>query len=301
MRVKEILTLGARTVYYNKKFVVLFWGMNALGALILTLPVYYILADNLNHSVLGHKLLNEYDFSWLLQIKYLYSKNIGQFPYLLYVLTGIYLLVQNFFIGGLISVFHNPQKNHMVDFFYGGVKYWLRFTRLLVVILILFFLVFKLNDYFGNLIGWYYADVENEMGDFLTRSFRYLLLIFIIGVLTVISDYTKISLVVNDRTKVLQELLGTLKITSRNFYKIFSVFLIVAVIGAVGAVFYNLIGIVIPTKPYYYLILLFVVRQMLIIFRLLIKMLFYSTEILLYKDLTAQVVEVKTEEKEEIK
>ncbi len=300
MSVKEILTLGARTVYYNKKFVILFWGMNAIGALILTLPIYYILADNLNHSMLGHKLLNEYDFSWLIQIKYLYSKNIGQFPYLLYVLTGIYLLVQNFFIGGLIAVFHNPQKNHMVDFFYGGVKYWLRLTRLLLIILILFFLAFKLNDYLGDLIKWFYADVENELGDFLTRSFRYVFLIFLIGVLTIFSDYTKISLVINDRTKVLKELVEIIKLTSFNFYKIFIVFFMVALIGALGAVFYNLLGIFVPPKPYYYLILLFVLRQMLIIFRLLIKMLFYSTEILLYKDLTAQVVKVKPEEKEVI-
>ncbi len=300
MTVKEILTLGARTVYYNKKFVILFWGMNAAGALILTLPIYYILADNLNNSILGYKLLNEYDFSWLLQIKFLYAKNIGQFPYLLYVLTGIYLLVQNFFVGGLIAVFHNPQKNHIVDFFYGGVKYWLRLTRLLLIVLVLFYLAFKLNDIFGNLITWYYAGVENAMGDFLTRSFRYVFLLFLIGVLMIFSDYTKISLVVNDRTKVLKELLEVIKLTSVNFYKIFTVFVIVALIGGLGAVVYNLLGILIPAKPYYYLILLFVLRQMLIIFRLLIKMLFYSTEILIYKDLTAKVINVQPEEKEVI-
>ncbi len=298
MPVKEIFVLATRNVYRNMKFVILFWGINAAGALILSLPIYYILSDNLNYSMLGQKLLNEYDFSWLIQLKFLYEKNIGQFPYLLYGLTGIYLLVQNFLVGGLLAVFHNPQKNHMVDFFYGGVKYWLRFTRVLLIILLMFFLVFELYGYFGDLINAYYSGVENELGDFLTRSFRYVLLIFFIGVLTIISDYTKVSLVINDNTEVFKELLQILKFTSVNFYKIFTVFFIVALIGAAGVVVYNLLGFIIPSKPYYYLILLFVLRQMLIIFRLLIKMLFYSTEILLYKDLTAQVVKVKPEEKE---
>ena len=82
----------------------------------------------------------------------------------------------------------------------------------------------------------------------------------------------------------------------KDFQKIFTIFFLVAVLGAVGALLYNVFGLTISRLPYYFLLLPFILQQMLIIFRLNIRMLFCSTEVILYKDLSAEIIKPLVEE-----
>jgi hypothetical protein len=129
--------------------------------------------------------------------------------------------------------------------------------------------------------------------DFILKGLRYILLVFMIGVVTLLSDYSKISLAVRDKTKLFRELYMAIIFIKNHFNKVFTVFLIVAVIGALGVLVYNVIGKFIPRTPSYFLVLSFVLQQMLIIFRLLIRMLFCSTEVILYKDLSAEEIRLE--------
>jgi hypothetical protein len=290
------LRLGVKAVIKNRQIVILLWAFNAVSALILSLPIYYVLDDNLRHSLLSMELYNTFQHIWFQQFLMSYSTNIGEIPFVFYSMVGFYVLIQTFFLGGLIAIFSSPKKNHMVDFFYGGVKYWLRFTRVLFVSLIFFSLAFKLNDYTGDLIQWAYQDSENALMEFIFRALRYVFLVFLIGIVTIISDYSKISLAIKDRYKAIREIFNTIIFLRKNFTKVFTVFLTVAVIGALGSIIYNLIGRYIPRTPYYYLILLFIIQQMLIIFRLFVRMLFCSTEVILFKDLSAEVLDANVTE-----
>lgn len=292
--IRDIIISSMRAVYYNFKFVFLLWGLNAAAAFILTVPTYYILVDNLSQSVMGQKLETGLDYMWLVQFFNLYKSNIGELPLMIYGMVGIYVLVQTFFLGGLVAIFNIPKKNHMVDFFFGGVRYWYRFTKVTLVSLIFFFLAFELNYQLGNWIAWGFSGSESVLTDFVLRSLRYILLLFLIGLITLISDYSKVSVGIKDSQKVLREIFNSIIFIKKNFVKIFSVFLLVAAIGAAGGVVYNIVGAVIPRTPFYFLILSFILQQMLIIFRLLIRMLFCSTEVLLFKDLNAEIVSLES-------
>lgn len=294
--IKNALVLGIRSVIKNVKFMFLLWGVNALAALLLSLPIYYLLMENLNHSLLSDQLALGFDFTWYLQFRNIYSTNIGEIPFMIYGTVGVYIIVQIFFIGGLISIFNHPEKNHTVDFFFGGVKYWFRFTKIVLISLFFFMAVFILHDYLGFFIEWSFSNTENQMADFLIRLARYILLVFIIGLVTIVSDYTKVFMAVQDTTRTVYSISQSILFIKRNFNKVFSVFLIVAIIGAAGAILYNLLEAFIPRTPYYFLLLSFILQQMLIIFRLFIRMYFCATEVLLYKDLSAELVELKAKE-----
>ena len=287
---KDIMTHSLRGVFHNRKFVILLWGTNALAALVLTMPVYSMLIDNLSRSVESEKLAVGFDYMWYLQFRNLYEINLGEIPSMMYALVGIYVLIQTFFLGGLVSVFNMPAKNHTVDFFFGGVKYWYRFTKVLLISLIFFVLAFKIHDWQGDIITWMFSNSENALAEFILRSLRYFLLIFFIGLVTIVSDYMKVSLAIKDNHDVLKEIPVVIQFIRKNFNLIFITFLLVAVIGASGAVIYNFIGKEIPRTPFYFLILSFLLQQMLIIFRLLIRMLFCATEVILYKDLSAELI-----------
>ncbi len=293
--VKEILLHGVRSVFHNTKFVVLLWAMNAVSALVLAVPIYNILLDNLGNSLISDRISQNFDMMWYIQFRNLYSIQLSQLPLTIYFVGGIYVLVQTFFLGGLIAIFNAPDKNHMVDFFYGGVKYFIRFAKIVMLSLILYAVAFKINDYSGYLLTNLFKNSENVTADFILKFLRYILLVFYIGIVTMLSDYSKISLAVRDKTKIWIECFNAVLFIRDNFYKVFVVFLIVAIIGALGAIVYNIIGRFIPRTPFYFLILSFILQQMLIIFRLLVRMLFCSTEVTLFNDLSARVVRLEAQ------
>ncbi len=287
--IKDFILHGVRTVFHNSKFVVLLWVINAISALVLSVPIYQLLIDSLGHSLYSDKLAIDFDLMWFAQFQNIYKIHIDQIPLNIYFVVGIYTIMQTFFLGGLISVFNYPQKNHIVDFFFGGVKYFYRFVKILVATLFLYAAAFIANDLLGDLIGWAYSNSESVMGDFVIRSLRYIFLIFVIGVISIIADYSKVSLGVKDSYKIFREIYSAIIFIKKNFLKVFTVFLFVAILGALGAIFYNLLNRFIPRTPYYYLVIIFILQQMLIIFRLYIRMLFCATEVFLFKDLSAEV------------
>lgn len=291
--VKETLRQGVRSVYHNRKFIFLLWGANALSAFVLSIPVYAVLFDSLNRSVLSDKLALNFDYIWFIQFLNIYKSNLAQIPYMLYGMMAIYLLVQTFFLGGLISVFNNQAKNHTVDFFYGGVKYFVRFTKLMLFSVLFILIAFLVNDYLGVLILSLFEKSENIRAEFVLMSLRYILLIFLIGVCALISDYSKVNIAVKDNYNIFKTVYETVIFLKNNFTKVFLLFLIVAILGAAGAIIYNLVRVTIPETPFYFLIVSFILQQMLIIFRLFIRMLFYSTEVILFKDLNAEIISPK--------
>ena len=290
--IKQILLHGIRTVFHNKKFITLFWAFNAVSALVLTGPIFSVLMDDQSRSMISNRLTHGFDYLWYIQLRNLYEIQFSQIPLNIYFVVGVYTLIQTFFLGGLIAVFNTPEKNHTVDFFYGGVKYFSRFVKILLITVLLFAFAFITTDYLGDLITLIFKNSENVFLDFILKALRYIFLVFFIGVVTLISDYTKVSLAVKDKTDILKELYFTLVFLKNNFNKVFFIFLIVAVIGALGVVVYNIIDKVIPRTPLYFMALTFFLQQMLIIFRLFVRMLFCATEVNLFKDLSADIVKV---------
>ncbi len=288
--INQILTHGVRSVFHNAKFVLLMWAFNAASAIVLAVPVYNILVDNLGTSLTSDRLALHFDYMWYIQFRNLYAIQLDQVPLSIYFVVGIYALIQTFFLGGLISIFQNPEKNHMVDFFYGGVKYFVRFSKVLFLSLLFFLAAFEINDYSGELISLIFKNSENVIADFILKSIRYVLLIFFIGIVTIVSDYSKVSLAVKDKNQILRECYNAIRFIIINFNKVFITFLIVAMIGALGSIVYNIIGRFIPRTPYNFLFLTFFLQQMLIIFRLFVRMLFYSTEVHLFNDLSADII-----------
>lgn len=293
MTIKNIIVNGIRYSVKNIKFLILFWVTNASLAFLLSIPIYSLLLDNLNHSIMSDELALGFDYSWYIQFMSLYKNAFEQIPLVIYGVVGIYALVNTFYFGGLVAVFHQQKKNHISDFFYGGVKFWLRFFKVLLIALFLFAAVFKLNDLSGDLIDWAFRDTENALTDAVLRTLRYVFLIFFIGIITLISDYTRIHLAVDDKQHVFKGIKTASFFIKNNFRIVFSVFLIISCFGALGSIVYNIVEVFIPRTPYYFLLLSFIVQQMLIIFRLLIRMLFCSTEVIIYKDLSADVISVQ--------
>jgi len=290
---REIFYSSIRSVFYNFKFVLLLWGANFFAAFIVSMPIYYIINDNLGNSAIGEFVSDEFSIFWLNQFRFIYESNLSGIPLVLISTLLAYMLIQSFFVGGMISIFNQTAKNHSVDFFYGSVKYWYRFTKVMFISLFFFAVAFLFNDLLGNLITYIFLNTENELLDMSLRSLRYIILIFLIGIVTIISDYARVSIVIGDKNKIFKEIYNTLIFIKNNFKLTFNVFFMVAVIGAFGSLIYNLISGTIPRSPFYMLIISLIVQQLLIIFRFLVRMLFFATEVYIFKDLNSDIIEVE--------
>jgi hypothetical protein len=288
---KSTLVNSSREVFYNQKFVILLWATNSVLALLMTIPVANMLRDNLQTSLMSDKLALGFDFIWYVQFTEIYKRGISQLPNLLYGITTIYVLINTFYAGGLIAVFSNSKKNHIIDFFYGGIKHWFRFMKVVLLSVVLYAAAFILNTLFGQLIASVFSGTEMSALDFTLRVIRYAFLIFMIGIVSIVSDYTKVIMALRNRQNLFKTIGYSALFIKNNFNKSFGLFFIVALMGGLGTILYNIIDLGIPRTPYYFLLLSFILQQILVIFRLNIRMLFYSTEVLVFKDLDADMIE----------
>ena len=193
-------------------------------------------------------------------------------------------------------MFKEPKKNHIIDFFYGGVKYWSRFLKISLVSIILVALAFILNDFFGQLLFNIFKNSDNALWDFIFRSLRYFVLITLLITITLFADYAKVSSAVDNVTSLRKTIINSAVFIKENFLYSFSLFMLISIIGLLGAIVYNIIGNFVGRSPYTYIIITFTLQQLLIIFRFGIKMLFVSVEVNLYKDLSADIIPVQAVE-----
>ena len=288
--IKTILKGGSRLVLKNKKFILLLWGTNITLSLVLTIPIYSLLVENLQHSMLSDELALNFNYFWYLQFRYLYENVFDKLPFFFYSVVGVNVFIQTFYTGGMLAVFNNPKKNHVSDFFYGGVKYWYRFMKVTIVMLVLVILILEIDDLLSDSIASVLDSLNSIFLDIIIRSIRYLIVLLLIGFVTIITDYVDVYLALHDQMKVRKGFVETLRFIRGRAALIFIVFMSVASLGGLGAVFYNAVVIYVPRSPFYFLILTFILQQLLIIFRLLIKMLFHATEVFLFKDQDAEVI-----------
>ncbi len=249
-----------------------------------------MLQDNLAHSLWSDSLALKLNYFWLLQFQNNNGNLLDKLPFLFFSIVGLNILIQKLYQGGLIAVFNNRKKNHISDFFYSGVKFWYRFVKVSLIAIILLAVIFLVDSKIDSGIEYLTEDLNSVLVDIIIRSIRYLTLLFLIGIISILSEYTQIYLALNDSQKIWKGFSYTLKLIKKRFFLVFMTFLIVSIIGALGAIVYNIVAIFIPRSPFYFLILTFVLQQMLIIFRLSITMLLYATEVYLFKDQNAEII-----------
>jgi hypothetical protein len=288
--IKIIFRESWRLVLKNRKFIFLLWGTNVALALVLTIPVFSMLQEFLQHSNWSNLLALNFNYFWLEQFLNSNKNIFDKLPLLFMSIIGINVLLQQLYQGGLIAVLNNPKKNHISDFFYSGVKFWYRFVKVSLIVLLTYILLFIVNTKIDALILSVTQKINSVSLDLLLRTIKYLVLLFLIGIISLFSEYVRIYIVLKDIVKIWKAVKYILVFLRQKFVLVFTVFFLVSLIGAAGAVIYNLVAILIPRSPFYFLILTFILQQMLIIFRLVITMFLYATEVYIFTDQDAEII-----------
>jgi hypothetical protein len=288
---------GLLKVNANLKFLILVWIINLSFAALLTGPIYILLKESLSKSVLGMQIIHSFDIQWFAELEYRFSDIIKFMPTILIMVGIIYALIQVFLVGGVLEVLNSKaSKNLFIDFFYGCVRYFFRFFKVFLISLVCYAGLYYLNLVYIKYIEISSITSESQFVQILANSIRYIVIIVLFGILNIIFDYVRIRIVVNQSYRIFEDIWFTFKFIIKNFFNVSLLFLLLASIGTGIFLLYALIDTIFNPDTVLLIILLFFIRQIYIVGKIWTKLLFYSTQLELFKELTAPVIPLEAHE-----
>ncbi|RMD93864.1 MAG: hypothetical protein D6813_03260 [Calditrichaeota bacterium] len=276
---------GFVKTFINKRLIFIFYLANLLFGLILTLPFRFILDKFAGHSLMGAKLAGQLDMDFLFEFFKQNPNLLSTYEGLLLILPLTYWLVSLFLSGGALSVFARDEKYQASLFWSSAGQYFGRFIRLglwsIPVAVILFLIPFIATGLQRLIFGSDPYEYVIYWGDWIRVGLRFLSLILFFMVF----DYARIYTVLNDERRMRRSLWQGLKFAFLNLSKTFSLAFLLLVAGVLVLILYNFLADILKTPQAIVILGLFIVQQLYMAFRMLLKLTLYASEINLYKSI----------------
>lgn len=273
------------------KFLTMLWFVNVAFALVLTAPLYVMLSGTLDYSAMGDKLLKTFDYQWYIEFKSRHHDTLLKFPSVMIMVGLVYGLIQTFLAGGVLAVYNSTEKKSMfIDFFYGCVQYTVRFFKIFLIALVIYLGLYHFNAWLMQFIDTSTRDFESEQLVVAMHVARYLLLIFLFNIISLVFDYTKIKIVVDNSHKAFADVWATVKFVMRHFGNTLGLYLVISIVGWGLLLFYFFVEGTITPDSHLMIFAIFVLEQLYIVAKIWTRLLFYASQLEMFKDLRAEVI-----------
>jgi len=268
----------------NWRGVIILWLVNFLFSMILFLPSSSLFSKAFSKGMITEKMVKG-DLSIFLEFMTIYKNEIGVLFSLSFSLFLIYWLVNLFLSGGIISILKEERKNvrdiftNAPHYFWRFIKLSLLFIPLMILFLIIWRILGKLREFFFNL-------TDSEILTFYFSLLIIFITILIFFNLRILFDYGRIRIVFEEERVVTISLLRTVKFVFKNFWKTFLLYIILTISLLLYYIPIYLVFKISVVSPIFAL-LIFLLSQLLLLFRSFISFLFYSAQTELYRSLRA--------------
>lgn len=278
-----IITLfgqGIAVASKKARLLLYLWLIQLLFSLLVVGPFYFLLQKDLSRSILGEKMFQGADMLWLGDLIYRYGDIGPLFLGWLLVAASIYVPLQIFFNGAILGRIASADgRLSFASFLADGGKYFGRFFRVFILTLAGYLLIFGL---FGRLLSFpfqlWLKSASTQWATFYASSLRLLLFLLLFSIVKMFFDYVKVRLVAEDSRKALRGFLLNFPFLGKKFFKAWALFLFVGLIFVPVTAVYLILVKWIPASGSGALLILFLWQQAYIVARLLIAVLFFSTE-----------------------
>jgi hypothetical protein len=207
---------------------------------------------------------------------------------LLTLLLIVYTLINTYLAGGFISTFAGDSHFTLKDFLSKGATYFGRFFRLFLLSLILFYLLFIVFDLCNRGIYGLTSNSPSEMTPFVYYMVRNALFFFLLGLFVMWFDYAKIRIVVDGRWSALGAFGTGVRFSFANFGKTFPLVLLLTIIGVVLMALFGIFEGLVPQTGYWTILVVFLLQQIYVFFRMWLKASFYATQTVLFSGLSME-------------
>lgn len=279
------LKSGIRRMWENKRMVVTFYAVNLLIGLLVTLPFRNVLGSFVGHSLTGEKLAGRFDMDFLFDFLTNNKGAVDAITGLIFVAAALYGLAGLFLSGGAFTVIAGEGGYSASVFWGSAARHFGRFFRLFlwsVPVFAIFYcvqfietgivrLVFG-GDPYQNVLYW---------GGWVRLGLAYIGILFY----TMAFDYARIYLVLHDERRTRFAMWQGTKFSFTHPFKTFGLALTVFVTGAIVLVIYNPIADLLIAPHALVVILLIIVQQLYMVFRMGLKLTLYASQVDLYNRL----------------
>jgi hypothetical protein len=284
MAVLKSIGNGIRTAARKPRLLLDLWVINFVFALLVAGPFYALFKADLGHSLLGRNL-QSLDFIWLGDLVYRYQDMAPAALAWVMIPVLLYMLFYVFLNGGIIGrLLDGEGRTTPQSFFADCGRYFWRFVRLFLVSLLFYALAFGVI--LGALSALLKPVMENartEWTGFWISCLRTIFALLLLSLVHMILDYARILVVAEDDRHVLHALKTALRFIGRRFFRAWFLYLLIAAGFLAGTALYFLACGVIPDTGLIWTGLGIVWAQAFIAFRLLTKMVFFSSQAEYYR------------------
>jgi hypothetical protein len=287
----EAVLRGARAVLRARRMALLFWLYTLAFALAGVLPALALLYGSLGHSLYAYRLLDNFDIQWVAEMLYATrGVPVDLFAMLAAVLGAGYVLLSTFLAGGAVTVFASPEGRYRPGLFYEGCgRNFGRLFRLLLVSLVVYGLVLAANAGLATLSRRVWGQGMEERPLVIFGWFRTGVTILLLLVVNMIFDYAKIGVVVEDQQRASRAAMRSTGLVFRNFGRAGTTYGMVALAVVLLAVVGGALTGILPRNEAVWMGLLLVLQQALILGRIGIKLLFFASQLEMYRGMTPAV------------
>ncbi|MFQ5739313.1 MAG: hypothetical protein ACE5JX_09890 [Acidobacteriota bacterium] len=299
MRVRQAFGEGIRKAGRLKSMALLLYGVNLIFGLAVILPAAPLISNGLAHSRYADHLMGGFDLAWLSELYHQFPA----LPRILFVslLVGgiLYLLLNVFMTGGLLSVLESRQERVSLKVFFGGCgEYFLPLLRVFLFSLPVYFLVAVFYLAVGRFWSFWFRDSTEAWPVLITGWIRILVMLALVAVVTMIFDYVRIRLVTGGERRAFFALRKVVVWVGGNLRKTLMLDLSFLLLAVFLYVVYHLLSELPPQSSVLAVAVAILLQQGYLVSRAWTRIAFYAGERALYRELIPAGVVSPVEEAE---
>jgi hypothetical protein len=276
---------GLATTRHHWRMLLLLFIINLIAAILLTMPLNGFLDQTIVNSSAADKIAFNMNFDYLSDLIINYSEAFNSVFSSSFIMTAVilYLLIGTFLAGGILGSFHSGEKFSLKSFFGFCGKYFWAFFRLLLIGLLFFVVIVLIYKGIGKGFSALLGDSPNEPLVFALFVIRHAIFLFLFLFLTMVFDYAKIRAVVKGGRSMWRVALGSFSFVFHHSGRTLGLYYFIGIAGvAVFAAYFSIAHYLIPATM---VIGLLIWQQLYSAARMGIRMLFYSSQLELYRSL----------------
>jgi len=273
---------GLQQAWHEKRLILVVYGFNLFFAYLITIPVSMMLEKGFANRIAATEMLHKFDLTYYLTIIRDFGAGLDVTRVIL-TFGLLYIVLNTFFAGGILTLFHRQEKFTLGDFFSGCVEFFSRFLRLFLFSLILFLLSIIIFFLLGALSGLITDNAATEFWPFLLFFLREFLLVLLLLFFNIILDYARIMTVVNDFHGMYQALKQAFMFVLMSMRRTMALYLLYLLTTVSLILMYLVVEHVLSVSSWITVLLFFIWSQLFMIARMWSRLSLFAGQYIFYK------------------
>jgi len=273
-------------MWSNKRMVMSYFIANFIFGMIMMLPFRAVITRFAGHSVMATKLAESIDMNFVFDLM-VHNKNLSSvIVTLALVVTLTYWLINLFLSGGALAVFAADTGYDKQQFWGSAGSYFGRFLRLGLFSIPVFALLFAVQFLVPLALKIVYSSDAPQNISYWAGWLKFALRTLGILFWAVILDYARIMTVAGDERKMSKTLWRGVKFALNNFARVFTLALLMLIVGSLVLLIYNPLANALSAPSVVIVVLLFLLQQLYMLFRMGLRLTLLASETTLFKSLS---------------